>query len=81
MEQKHKEEDIPGLTSEEINEIIFEEQLASGERDGKVFEYYFSALDPYAKLEPRPEDAPKHDVSMKTETSLSKICQRSGCRK
>ena len=63
MEQKHKEEDGPELTSEEIDEMLCEEQLANGEYDGKVSEYYFSAPDPYAKLEPRPEDAPKHDVS------------------
>ena len=63
MEQKHKEEDVPELTSEEIDEMLCEEQLANGEYDGKVSEYYFSAPDPYAKLEPRSEDAPRHDVS------------------
>ena len=43
--------------------MIFEEQIASGEHNEKVPEYYFSNPDPYAKVEPRPDDAPKREFS------------------
>ena len=42
--------------------MILEEQIASGEYDEEVSEYYFSNPDPYAKVEPRPDDAPKRDI-------------------
>ena len=62
MDEKRKEEEILELTADEIDELVFEEQLASGEYDEEVSEYYFSNPDPYAKVEPRPDDAPKRDI-------------------
>ena len=62
MDEKRKEEEIHELTTDEIDELVFEEQLASGEYDEEVPEYYFSNPDPYAKVEPRPDDAPKRDI-------------------
>ena len=62
MEKKRKEEEIHDLTADEIDELVFEEQLASGEYDEEVPECYFSNPDPYAKVEPRPDDAPKRDI-------------------
>lgn len=59
MDEKRKQEEIHELTDDEIDELVFEEQLASGEYDEEVPEYYFSNPDPYAKVEPRPDDAPK----------------------
>ena len=59
MDEKRKEEEVLELTAEEIDEIIFQEQIASGEYDEEIPEYYFSNPDPYAKVEPRPDDAPK----------------------
>ena len=62
MDEKRTEEEARELTPEEIDDMIFEEQIASGEYDEKVPEYYFSNPDPYAKVEPRPDDAPKRDI-------------------
>lgn len=62
MDEKRTEEEARELTPEEIDDMIFEEQIASGEHNEKVPEYYFSNPDPYAKVEPRPDDAPKRDI-------------------
>ena len=62
MDEKRKEEEVRELTPEEIDDMILEEQIASGEYDEEVSEYYFSNPDPYAKVEPRPDDAPKRDI-------------------
>lgn len=62
MDEKRKEEETRELTPEEIDDMIFEEQIASEEHNEKVSEYYFSNPDPYAKIEPRPDDAPKRDI-------------------
>ena len=80
MDKKRKEEEVLELTADEIDELVFEEQLASGEYDEEVPEYYFSNPDPYAKVEPRPDDAPKRELlSMKRATSSSRICLPFGC--
>lgn len=62
MDEKRTEEEDRELTPEEIDDMILEEQIASGEYNEKVSEYYFSNPDPYAKVEPRPDDAPKRDI-------------------
>ena len=62
MDEKRKEEETRELTPEEIDDMILEEQITSGEYDEEVSEYYFSNPDPYAKVEPRPDDAPKRDI-------------------
>ena len=62
MDEKRKEEEARELTPEEIDDMIFEEQIASGEHNEKVTEYYFSNTDPAAKIEHRPDDAPKPDI-------------------
>ena len=62
IDEKRKEEEARELTPEEIDDMILEEQIASGEYDEEVSEYYFSNPDPYAKVEPRPDDAPKRDI-------------------
>ena len=63
MDEKRKEEEVLELTDDEIDEIVFEEQLASGEYDEEVPEYYFSNPDPYAKVAPRPVDASKREFA------------------
>ena len=62
MDEKRKEEETRELTPEEKDDMIFEEKIASEEHNEKVPEYYFSNPDPYAKIEPRPDDAPKRDI-------------------
>lgn len=63
MDEKRKEDEVLELTAEEIDEIEFEEQLAEGEYEEEVPEYYFSNPDPYFKIEPRPDGAPRCDYS------------------
>ena len=63
MDEKRKEDEVLELTDAEIDELVFEEQLASGEYDEEVPEYYFSNPDPYAKVEPRPDDAPTREFT------------------
>ena len=63
MDEKRKEEEVLELTADEIDEIEYEEQLAEGEYEEEVPEYYFSNPDPYFKIEPRPDGAPRCDYS------------------
>ena len=49
MDEKRKEKEVRELTPEEIDDMILEEQIASGEHNEKVPEYYFSNPDPYAR--------------------------------
>ena len=62
MDKKPKDEEVLELTAEEIDEIILEEQIEDGEYGEEIPEYYFSNPDPYFKMEPRPDDAPKRDI-------------------
>ena len=77
MDKKRKEEEVLELTADEIDELVFEEQLASGEYDEEVPEYYFSNPDPYAKVEPRPDDAPKREFTFDEKASLKSAVFRS----
>ncbi len=61
MDEKDKDDEILELTDEELGEIDAEEDCPSAEDGSRIPEYYFSNPDPYAKVEPRPADAPKHD--------------------
>ena len=36
MDEKRKEEEVLELTADEIDELVFEEQLASGEYDEEI---------------------------------------------
>lgn len=63
MDEKRKEGEILELTADETDELVFKEPLANGEYDEEVPEYYFSNPDPYAKVEPRPDDAPKREFT------------------
>ncbi len=62
MDKKPKDEEVLELTAEEIDEIILEEQIEDGEYSDEIPEYYFSNPDPYFKMEPRSDDAPKRDI-------------------
>lgn len=57
MDERDKDDEIFELTDDEIDA---EEDSVDGEENG-IPEYYFSNPDPYAKVEPRPADAPTHD--------------------
>ena len=60
---KEKDNEIIELTDEELNEIFADDDFDNGEKDGEIRSFYFSNPDPYAKVKPRPDDAPKREFS------------------
>jgi len=78
MDKKRKEEEVLELTADEIDELVFEEQLASGEYDEEVPEYYFPTRMPRSSLAPMMPPSVSL-LSMKRATSSSRICLPFGC--
>ena len=62
MNPKEKDDEIIELTDEELYEIFADDDFDNGEEDAEIRSFYFSNPDPYAKVEPRPDDAPKRDI-------------------
>ena len=60
-----RDDDIIELTDEELKEIMDDEDFDTGadEEAAPIPEYHFTNPDPYFKIKPRPDDAPKRDVS------------------
>ena len=57
-------EEVVVFTKEEFEALMAEEGIDEEEEDAEeVPVFAFANADPYAKMEPRPEDAPKRDVS------------------
>ena len=63
MDSNDKNNEIIELTDEELDEIFADDDFDSAEDTGKVRSFYFSNPDSYAKVEPRPDDAPRREVS------------------
>ena len=77
MNPKEKDDEIIELTDEELDEIFADDDFDNGEEDGEIRSFYFSNPDPYAKVKPRPDDAPRGSfLSMKRATLLSRrLCR------
>ena len=60
MNPKEKDNEIIELTDEELNEIFADDDFDNGEEDGEIRSFHFSK---YAKVKPRPDDAPKREFS------------------
>ena len=58
---KEKDNKIIELTDEELDEIFVDDDFDNGEDSGEIRSFYFSNSDPYAKVKPRPDDAPKRE--------------------
>ena len=56
-------EEVIVFTKEEFEALMAEEGIDEDEELDEVPVFSFANADPYAKMEPRPEDAPKRDVS------------------
>ena len=56
-------EEVIVFTKEEFEALMAEEGIDEDEELDEVPVFAFADADPYAKMEPRPEDAPKRDVS------------------
>ena len=63
MNPKEKDNEIIELTDEELDEIFADNDFDNGEEDGEIRSFHFSNPDPYAKVKPRPDDAPKREFS------------------
>ena len=58
-----RDDDIIELSDEELKEILADDDFDNSEEYGEVHSFVFSNPDPYAKVEPRPDDAPKRDFT------------------
>ena len=63
MNPKENDNEIIELTDEELDEIFADDDFDNGEDDGEIRSFYFSNPDPYTRVKPRPDDAPKREFS------------------
>ena len=63
MNPKENGNEIIELSDEELDEIFTDDDFDNGEEDAEIRSFYFSNPDPYAKVKPRPDDAPKREFS------------------
>jgi len=65
MSDIYNGDDVIELTDEELREIMKDEDFDAGADDeaAPIPEYHFTNPVPYFKIKPRPDDAPKRDVS------------------
>ena len=63
MDTNDKNNEIIELTDEELDEIFADDDFDNAEDTGEVRSFYFSNPDSYAKVDPRPDDAPRREVS------------------
>ena len=56
-------DDIIELSDEELKEILADDDFDDSEEYGEIHSFVFSNPDPYAKVEPRPDDAPKREFA------------------
>ncbi|MBQ6702693.1 MAG: hypothetical protein IJN17_07045 [Clostridia bacterium] len=61
-----RDDDIIELSDEELKEILADDDFDNGEEYGEVHSFVFSNPDPYAKVEPRPDDAPQERLTTLT---------------
>ena len=78
MNPKEKDDEIIELTDEELDEIFADDDFDNGEEDGEIRSFYFSNPDPYAKVKPRPDDAPKREGVLHGQSAI-KRCDFVGC--
>ena len=63
MSKKGNEDEIIELTEDELSEILKDDDFDSEGEFDDIPTFQFSNPDPYAKVTPRSEDAPKRDFS------------------
>ena len=63
MSKKGNEDEIIELTEDELSEILEDDDFDSEGEFDEIPTFQFSNPDPYAKVAPRTEDAPKRDFS------------------
>lgn len=63
MSKKGNDDEIIELTEDELSEILGDDDFDSEGKFDEIPTFQFSNSDPYAKVTPRSEDAPKRDFS------------------
>ena len=63
MSKKGNDDEIIELTEDELSEILGDDDFDSEGGFDEIPTFQFSNSDPYAKVAPRSEDAPKRDFS------------------
>ena len=58
-----RDDDIIELSDEELKEILADDDFDDSEEYGEIHSFVFSNPDPYAKVKPRLDDAPKRDFT------------------
>jgi hypothetical protein len=58
-----RDDDIIELTDDELKEILADDDFTDDGEYEEVRSFYFANSDPYAKVKPRPDDAPKREFS------------------
>ena len=58
-----RDEDIIELTEDELKEILADDDFEDDGEYEEIRSFAFTNPDPYAKVEPRPDDAPKRNFS------------------
>ena len=58
-----RDDDIIELTDDELKEILADDDFTDDGKYEEVRSFYFANPDPYAKVKPRPDDAPKREFS------------------
>ena len=58
-----RDDDIIELSDEELKEILADDDFDDSEEYGEIHSFVYSNPDPYAKVEPRPDDAPKREFT------------------
>ena len=58
-----RDDEIIELSEDELKEILADDDFADDGEYEEVHSFYFANSDPYAKVESRPDDAPKRDFT------------------
>lgn len=59
-----RDDDIIELSDEELKEILADDDFDDSKEYGEIHSFVFSNPDPYAKVEPRPDYAPKREFTI-----------------
>ncbi len=65
-----RDDDIIELSDEELKEILADDDFDDSEEYGEIHSFVFSNPDPYAKVEPRPDDAPKREFTFDEKVNI-----------
>lgn len=59
----YRDDDIIELTEDELKEIWADDDFEDNGEYEEIRSFVFTNVDPYAKVEPRPDDAPRRNFS------------------